>query len=386
MHICIDGNEANVKNRVGSNVYAFEVLKNLELITRDRSDISVTVLLRDESVSDMPNSRPGWNYQIFGPKKFWTQLALPIHLYLQKKNYDLFFSPGHYAPFVCPLKSVVTIMDTSYLDFPDHFKPRDLFQLTYWTNKSIKNASKVIAISNATKKSVARHYHKKPSEIVVAYPGVVSGQKTLSPAQTNSFFKKYKITEPYILFVGTLQPRKNVPVLIEAFEILGRMKAGRSLKKYSKHKTKPPKIKLVLAGKVGWLADETLARIKSSSLSDDIIQTGFVNDTQKFTLYQNATAVVLLGKGEGFGLPPLEALSYGTPTVVANDASLPEAIGVAGITVKQDNPGEVAKSLYDILNYSAKEKARYRKLAKEHIKNFNWQNTAKKILETLLST
>lgn len=385
MHICIDGNEANVKNRVGSNVYAFEVLKQLEKISRNKTDLMITVLLRNQPLKDLPNPRNGWSYQVFGPMQFWTQLALPIHLYFHKKDYDIFFSPGHYAPFVCPLPSVVTVMDTAYLDFPDHFKPTDLFQLTHWTKRAVHNAKKVIAISNSTKKSVIDHYHKDPAQIEVAYPGIEMTQKILSPAQSKSFLKKLKITQPYILFVGTIQPRKNIPILIESFEILSRMTAGRALRKNVKNKTKLPNIKLVLAGKIGWLAEETLARIDTSSLKKDIIQTGFINDSQKVCLYQNAMATVLLGQGEGFGLPPLEALACGTPVVVAKDSSLPEVAGDVGVQVSQNDPQETAQALYEIHGFTARERARYRKLAIEHSKNFTWNNTAKVILKTLTS-
>lgn len=388
MHICIDGNEANVKNRVGSNIYAYKVLCELEKLTFNKKKLSVTVLLRDKPLSDMPKARDGWQYQTFGPKKLWTQLALPFHLYFHRYTYDLFFSPGHYAPFVCPIPSVVAVMDTAYLDFPDHFKPQDLFQLKHWTRIAVKNSCKVIAISKATKKSVIKHYHKAPGEVVVAYPGIEKLSKTavLNKTRSKSILRKFKITEPFILFVGTLQPRKNISTLVESFEIFTRMVAGRTLKKTAKSKSKPPEVKLVLAGKIGWLAEESLDRIANSPLSKSIIQTGFISETEKTNLYHQAVATVLLGRGEGFGLPPLESLACGTPTVVARDSSLPEVVGEIGFQVKQDNPEETAKALYKIYKFTAREKARYRKLAIEHSENFTWSATSEIILKTLTST
>lgn len=383
MHFCIDGNEANVQNRVGSNVYAFEILKQFEENNRNNQELTFTIVLREPHLPDMPSQREGWSYQILTPKPLWTQLALPIHLFLNKNKYDAFFSPGHYAPFICPIPYATTVMDTAYLEFPDHFKPSDLFQLTHWTKMAVKGAKKIFAISLSTKKSIIKNYHKNEADVVVAYPGIGKFSKLMSPAQCNSFLKKYKITKPYILYVGTIQPRKNLPILIEGFEIFRRMLAGRSLKKSYKSKNSFPDVKLVLAGKIGWLAEETLARIDNSALKKDIIQTGFINDSQKYCLYQNAMATVLLGQAEGFGLPPLESMAFGTPAVVANSASLPEVVGKIGSIVKNLNPQEVAQVLYDIHEFSAKDRAKYRKSAIEHSKNFDWKNTAEIILKTL---
>ena len=192
MHICIDGNEANVHNRVGSNVYAYEVLRHLETLTRNTNDGNWTIVLREPPIADMPPEREGWQYQVVGPKPFWTQLALPIHLYLHKNEFDLFFSPGHYAPFVCPIPTVTTVMDTAYLEFPDHFKPQDLFQLTHWTKKAVSKAKKVIAISKATKRSVIGFYKRAAKDVVVAYPGYSHQPHTFSEIEAKQFMTKHQ--------------------------------------------------------------------------------------------------------------------------------------------------------------------------------------------------
>jgi glycosyltransferase involved in cell wall biosynthesis len=383
-NICIDGNEANIPNRVGSNVYAYQVLKQIEKITRGIENHNFTVVLRKAALNDMPQERVGWKYVCFGPKPFWTQWALPLYLYLNKNQYDVFFSPGHYAPFLCPVPSVTTIMDTAYLDFPHHFKQKDLFQLSYWTKRAVKNAQKVISISHATKLSVIKNYNKNPDSVVVAFPGLVEKKSEIIDPNCNLVLKNIKINSPYILFVGTIQPRKNVTTLIEAFEIFTRMTAGRNLKKslISKKNTKQ-KFQLILAGKVGWLAGDTLERINNSPLVERIVQTGFISDSQKNCLYKQALATVLLGEGEGFGLPPLESLSHGTPVVVANNASLPEVVGEVGLKVDPKDPQAVAQALYDIYSFSARERARYRKKALEQSQNFSWKKTSEIILKVL---
>lgn len=383
MHICIDGNEANVENRVGSNVYAYEVLRHLAMETSKASDTQWTILLRNQPLDDLPPEQPNWQYQVIGPKPFWTQLALPIHLYLNKNSFDVFFSPGHYAPFVCPIPSVTTVMDTAYLAYPEHFKKQDHFQLTYWTKKAVANARKVIAISKATKQSILTTYHKKKEDVVVAYPGYSHQPHTLSDVEAQQFAKRHQVTEPYILFVGTLQPRKNVAELVAAFEVFRRMVAGRNLKKTSRSKKKDTPTKLVLAGKVGWLADDTLARIAASPLNTDIIQTGYISEAEKQYLYKHAMATVLLGEHEGFGLPPLESMAHGTPVVVADHASLPEVVGSVGATVDPHNHQAIAEAIYEIYSMTARQRAQYRKKALEQSHRFDWQETARTILKTL---
>ena len=117
LHSAIDGNEANVESRVGSNVYAFELLQALEEKTRDNPTIAVTVLLSSPAKSFLPVERQGWKYQVVGPQKFWTQWALPLHLFAKRKQYDIFFTPGHYAPRIASIPYVSSVMDTTYLDY-----------------------------------------------------------------------------------------------------------------------------------------------------------------------------------------------------------------------------------------------------------------------------
>lgn len=383
MNICVDGNEANVSSRVGSNVFAYELLSELEKSTRNKSNLSWTIALRQEPLPDMPKARPGWSYEVVEPGFLWTQFGLPIFLFKNKKKFSVFFSPGHYTPFVCPIKSVNCIMDTAYLDFPDQFKPNDLFQLKHWTRIAVKNASKVIAISQATKQDIIKHYSKSPEEIVVAYPGFKKSTVEISDKAFDKWLKKMRITGPYLLFVGTIQPRKNIPDLVEAFEIFRRMIAGRNLKKVlgKKKNTKTPK--LVLAGKVGWLSQDSLDRISNSPLKEDIVLTGFISEAEKQALYKNAIATVLLGTGEGFGLPPLESMAHGTPVIVANDASLPEVVGSVGLKSEPNNPQSAAELMYQVFNMTAREKARQRKLLIEQSQKFTWKKTSKVVLETL---
>ncbi len=384
-HLAIDGNEANVANRVGSNVYAYELLTALEKLIGKKKGLEVTVLLRSQPLHDMPPVRDGWSYQVLTPGKFWTQWALPLHLFNHRNKYDLHFSPGHYAPHSSPIPFVCTVMDTAYLDYPNHFRSADLFQLKIWTKLAVSKAAKIIAISEATKDDVIRHYHRQPDDVVVAYPAFELKRKNLVGQEAKDFLESKKITEPYLLFVGTIQPRKNIIALVEAFEIFTRMAASRTLKqkRSGRKRAKTQAAKLVLAGKTGWLSGETLERIDNSPLKNRIVITGFVTEAQKQLLYKNAFASALVGLHEGFGIPPLESMALGTPVLVSNTTSLPEVVGDAGFMANPLDPQDIAEKIWEVYTLSAKEKALSRKRGKEQAANFSWEESAKTILNTL---
>lgn len=389
LHIAIDGREANTKNRVGSNVYAFEILSHIEQLLRTNFDVTVTVLLASEPISDLPKERSRWKYVSFGPKKFWTQWALPVHLFQYQETYDFFFTPGHYAPRISVVPYISSVMDTAYIDFPEQFKRSDTLKLMHWTKYSVKNAQKVLTISKFTKDQVIQHYAKHPDDVIIAYPSAAVTHEKVTSKDINDLFKKHDISEPYFLFVGTMQPRKNLENLIEAFEIFNRMNAGRALRRKYKQlprKRDNTKVKLVLAGKVGWLSKPITKRIADSPISDKIITTGFISQKEKQILYSHATASVLVGLHEGFGIPPLESLHYNTVPIVSNTTSLPEVVGEAGLLANPKSPQEIADQMWHALTMTTKEKRKFKTAARKQIKKFDWQHSAEIVLETILKT
>ena len=388
IHIAIDGNEANILNRVGSNVYAFEILLELEALLRTRTDIVVTVLLATPQIAELPETRTGWKYVIVSPEKFWTQWALPIHLFTHRNVYDIFFTPGHYAPRLSSIPYISSVMDTAYLTYPEQFKKSDTIKLTQWTAYSVKHAKKVIAISKFTKSEIIKFYGKDPEDIIVAYPSAVLKKIRFEEKQVNAFFRKHTITEPYFLFIGTIQPRKNIETLIEAFEIYYRMEAGRSLKKKQRlnKNRQNQKPKLIIAGKIGWLSEPILERIAQSPIKNRIITTGFITDMEKEILYRHATASCLVGLYEGFGIPPLESLYFNTIPIVSNTTSLPEVVGDAGLFADPLNPQEIADQMWFAATMGTLQRRNFKKLAREQIKKFNWKLSAEQILTTIVNT
>lgn len=378
--IAIDGNEANALQRVGSNVYAHSLLVAMEQLTRkDQSNFSCEILLREAPRSDLPAERKGWKYQVIGPRRLWTQWALPKYLFDHRKQFDVFFTPGHYAPSRCPIPYCSSVMDLAYLTHPQTFRWRDRFQLSYWTKQSVQKAAKVFAISKATQSEIQRWYKKRKSDIVVTYPGAPE-KISLTATQKKALLAEADIVPPFFLFVGTIQPRKQIPTLIRGFELFVTRFQTERLPK-SIDPTKLPE--LILVGKVGWLAQESLATIKKSSVTKLIQQLGYADSQLQAALYTDAIGTLLVSEAEGFGLPPLEAMQYGSIPIVSNSSSLPEVVADAGLTVPVQNPEAIADAMWQALTLTAKQRAKLRKLGREQVAAFQWSDSAQIVLDTL---
>ena len=222
MLLGIDANEANVDKRVGSNVYAFEVL--WQLYRQDKVG-QYLIYLSQPPLSDLPQANKHWQYKVLTPGTLWTQWRLPLSLFFDRPRPDLFLTLGHYAPRFSPVPTMVCIMDLAFLKYPETFRSPDLWQLKSWTKYSVKNSKHVFTISEATKKDIISAYHIPAGKISIASPGVKRLKAGgLSPAKGK-----------YWLYLGTLQPRKNIDALIEGFAA-----------------TLPAAGKLIIAGKIGW--------------------------------------------------------------------------------------------------------------------------------------
>jgi glycosyltransferase involved in cell wall biosynthesis len=401
LRIGIDANEANIENRVGSNVYAFELIKQIELQTRNQPHLTFSVFLTDPPVAQMPPERPGWTYHIVKPKLFATQWGLPLTLFRMRKQLDLFYTPGHYAPRLCPIPYISSVMDLGYLYFPKQFKTKDLLQLKLWTKYSVKNAKRVIAISEFTKQDVAKTYQIDPNKIDVIYPAMnVTPFRRENQNLRQETFHRFNITGPYILYVGTLQPRKNLIRLIEAFESLKLKYRSELIKAENtttpatngKRRRRKKKVavehplqglKLVIAGKTGWLAQPILDRIAQSKEKADIILTGFVTEEQKAILYHNALCSILIGLHEGFGMPALESLVFRVVPVVSETTSLPEVVGDAGLFVNPNDTNNIMKGIDQAITLTQKQRKEFERRADQQVRKFSWEHSGKRLLEIM---
>lgn len=365
MIIGIDGNEANVEKKVGIGEYAYELLLQFYNSQFSSPSLRFVIYLKSWPLKDMPTPTEKWIYRIVRPKKMWTQFALPLSLFLGERP-DVFFTPSHYAPRFSPVPTAISIMDLSYKRFPLLFTKHDLYQLTNWTKYSARKAKKIFTISEFSRNDIIKTYHIDKENVVVTYPGV----KQMEGLNTNiktmiDLNEKFGIKGNYILFVGTLQPRKNLERLIKAFSLL--------VKK---------NIELVVVGKRGWLYEDILKAPRKYNVEERVKFLDFVEDKDLPSLYGNATCFVLPSLYEGFGLPVLEAMKYGCPVLTSNTSSLPEAGGDAALYFDPENTEEMAKKIDEVLS-DEKLRSEMVKKGYEQVKKFSWDKTAKKTLQVL---
>lgn len=346
MLIGIDANEANVANRVGSNEFAYQIL--CQLYQQDKTN-QYLIYLKDQPLSLLPATRSSWQYRILKPGFLWTQWRLPLSLYFDQPRPNIFLTLGHYAPRFSPIPTMICIMDLAFLKFPKTFRHSDLWQLKLWTAYSVKQARHIFAISQATKKDLITAYSVPERNISVTYPGVGQLQTTVqSPVKGR-----------YLLYVGTLQPRKNLDNLIMAFSAL-----------------RAPNLKLVIAGKTGWLYQPRPAK--------NIVYLGFVPNAQLPALIKSSVGLVLPSLYEGFGIPVVQAMALGTPVLVSRNSSLPEIVGDCGLYIEPPfGSEEIKQGIIQLLSLSKAAKQSQLIAARQKSMNFSWEKSAQKILEVI---
>lgn len=374
MIIGIDGNEANVTKRLGVGEIAYQLMMQFWSEKRKAKSEKYIIYLKDDAVKSLPPSSVNWEYRIVKPGKMWTQWRLPLDLYMHRPRPDVFFTPTHYAPRFSPVPTVISIMDLAYVYFPELFKKRDLYKLNNWTKYSAMKSKKIITISKSSKNDIIKEYNVEPEKIEVIYPGIKNNNMN-SPQKKSieQLFNKYKISRNFILFVGTLQPRKNIVSLIEAFGKLANIK-GQVLSIKD--------LELVIIGKKGWMYEEILRKPADLGIEESVKFLDFVPDEDLGFFYENAICYVLPSLYEGFGLPVLEAMSYGCPVITSNVSSLPEAGGDAALYADPKNPEEIADKIFMLMKNKSLREELIQKGFKQ-VQKFSWEKSAKETLRVL---
>lgn len=374
MVIGIDGNEANVTKRVGISEYAYWLLHYFSKFAEEGKTPGVTfvIYLKQPPVKSLPEETRNWRYKIVRPGKFWTQFGLPINLYWSRPKPDLFFSPTHYAPRFSPVPSVISVMDLSFLRFPELFNRSDMYQLKNWTKYSVKKAAKIVTISNSSRNDIIKTYQIPEERVQTIYPGIKQ-TVSLQPRvyAMNELKAKYNISDNFILFVGTLQPRKNIGRLIEAFSKIKNQESGIQ------------NLQLIVIGKRGWLFEEILEAPAKFGVEDNVKFLEGINDDELAVFYKHALCYVLPSLYEGFGLPVVEAMKHGCPVITSNISSLPEAGGDAALYVNPEDVNDIAEKITRVVKDKDLRKELSEKGKKQAAK-FSWEKTAKETLKVLV--
>ncbi len=298
--------------------------------------------------------------------RLWTHLRLSLETLLHPP--DVLFVPAHVLPLLHPRRSVVTVHDLGYLYFPDAHRPADRRYLAWSTAWNTRRATLVLADSEATRNDLVSAYHVEPARLRVVYLGLGEVEDG-RPMPENGRAARAPDARPYFLYVGTLQPRKNLERVVAAFARLAAL-------------PELDGVQLVLAGRRGWLYDSLFAQVDGLGLAGRICFPGYVAEDDLPSLYAGALAFVFPSLYEGFGLPVLEAQAYGVPILTANNSSLPEVAGDAALLVDPHDVDAIAAAMLRLATDAELRQELIRK-GLENVKRFSWEKCARETLAVL---
>ncbi len=328
MLIGIDASRAVCDRPTGTEIYSrrlIEALLDLE------SAHTLRLYLRS-----LPASRVmlGAERRVLHAPRLWTHGRLSWEMVRCRP--DALFVPAHVLPLIHPAASVVTVHDLGYLQYPEAHPWRQRLYLDRSTRWSVRAAGHLLADSMSTKSDLVSHYGVPLSKVTVAYPGV---DKHLAPVRDRAVIDevrtRLRIREPYFLYLGSIQPRKNLSRLLSAFAAFdpGFFQVAPSL---------------VIAGKRGWLCEDLFAQAEGLGLDRRVVFPGYIDDEDKAALLSGAIAFVFPSLYEGFGLPVVEAQACGCPVVTSTSSSLPEVAGEGALLVDPSDTRAVRDAMWRI--------------------------------------
>jgi glycosyltransferase involved in cell wall biosynthesis len=301
IHVGVNAHLLSLAESYRSAGITWHIYHLLRYLPEADSQIDYTVFLSERRyvaapgvqvrLSRLPTHRP-W------ARIVWEQVAQPGAV--SRAGVDLIHEPAFVGPLASACPFVVTIHDLSFLFYPQGFRTLNRLYLKLFTRWSVQRARRIIAVSESTKRDLVQHYGISPARIDVVYNGVDPSFRLLPAAEVAAFKAERGLPDRFILFVGTLEPRKNVVRLIESYAHLP--------------KARPP---LMLVGGRGWLYDKIFARVEALNLADEIRFVGYIPAEDLCLWYNAADLFVYPSLYEGFGLPPLEAMACGTPVVTS---------------------------------------------------------------------
>ena len=291
---------------------------------------------------------------------------------------DVFFFPHFFISSLSPsCKRVTTFHDLSYMHFPEHLTLRKKI----WHNFQMipkwqaKFSDKIIAVSESTKNDLVNFYKVDPARVEVIYSGAITSDVAPTSDVISNFKRAKNLPERFILFLGKLEPRKNVINIIRAFNLF------KSRELFLKQRSD---LYLVIAGDKGWMYQDVFKEAGGSPYKSKIIFIGHINDNERHLYYRAADVFVYPSFFEGFGFPPLEAMSYGAPVITSRNSSLPEIVGDSAIMVDPYDISELElwitkllddKELFDLMTKKGIEQA----------SKFSWRNTTIRTLEAMVN-
>jgi glycosyltransferase involved in cell wall biosynthesis len=366
MLIGIDASRANVAQRTGTEGYSLQIIRGLVMLgTEHRFRLYFRFPPDENLLPRLDNVE----YRLITRFRLWTHSGLGPEV--RRDPPDVLFIPSHVAPWPGTGRTpvVFTAHDLGYLHYPAKHPLFGRLYLDWSTRYSANMARRVIAHSKATAHDLMALYGIPQEKIRVVYSGVDEMLKPVRDEQQIAALRaKLGIAGPYVLHVGSIQPRKNLMRLVEAYAQIMDSVEG---------------LRLVLAGRLGWGYRPLLRRIRQMGLSERVLLPGYVPEADLPTLYSGAAVYAFPSLYEGFGFPALEAMACGTPVVCANASSLPELVGDAALTVAPTETPALADALRRVL-LDADLRDRLVSRGLERAERFSWEASTRATMDVLL--
>lgn len=307
------------------------------------------------------------------PGKAWgvasrKNILPPLELFMPRDQDVYWFTNFRTYSTVRKRKRITTIYDVAFNIYPEYIQTKNLAYLRDQVPRSLRLADSVVTISESAKHDLITKFHADPEKVIVAPCGVDTS--FFRPTKNASAISRLGIAGKYLLFVGTIEPRKNLTRMIKAYDALPRSYKD----EYS----------LVLVGGKGWNDEEIQAEIARPRTSGQVILTGYVEDNIIPALYSQATAVLYPSLYEGFGLPIIESLACGTPVITARNSSLGEVAGKAALYVDEFSIEDISKGISTLLDSEALQK-KIIKAGAVQVQKYSWDTTADIIHQELIA-
>ncbi len=367
MNIAVQASDLDHARIDGTRVYVKELLKRFGILAPDTDFLLYHKNTFNPALA--PPALPNYEERSRLFPWAWMQTRFAWEMFCEKP--DKLFLPIQAAPIFLPhgTEVIATIHDLAFKRYPETFPKTDLWKLNFMLETAVRRADKLIAVSESTKHDLLEFFPGLSSEkirvIHHGFDGDFFGTK-LSFKEIAEKLENYKLTtKSYYLYVGALQPRKNLIRLIEAFDIA---------------KQHFPEIKLVLAGEPAWLASGILETREKSQYKEDIVLIGRVTFEELRALYQGARAFVFPSLYEGFGLPVLEAFASGISVLTASNSSLEEVAGKAALYCHAESVTDIAEKLERLWDDEALRQELVRR-GRDRLQSFSWDKCAKETLE-----
>lgn len=371
----IDASRAARAQRTGTETYALELSLALTQLASPAFGLRLYTP-QPPHHSHWPAS-PYVETRVIPWPRLWTHVRLAAELRLHPPS--ALFVPAHVLPLYCPVPALVTVHDLGYRHYPEAHRPFDRWYLEWTTRRHTRVARHLIADSQATKADLIRFYGADPAKITVVYLGRDETlQRVVDPHGIAAAKAKYQIEGDYLLYLGTLQPRKNLLRLVEAFANLANLPGFENLEDLAS-------LKLVIAGSKGWLYDEIFARVQSLGLGGRVIFPGFIAAADKAALLSGALAYVFPSLYEGFGLPVLEAMACGAPVLTSNCSSLPEVAGEAALLVDPHDTAHLTQALSRLVSQPDLRRQLVER-GYHQIQGFSWAKAAQQVQDIVWRT